>query len=380
MAHAKTKGAKRAKLHHELSKLLDEELRRKGTSAVPAGEAFGKLRGLRETTTDQEIVWPPVVIFMNTLLEQDDNEKWIGMGNQELLEYFSTYAVVKARHSYGPRGHRGMSVLVFEATAIGYLEAERLHKHFLEQHTDRDAWERRRQLFYPGGKRQLYGYLATREDMDSFNQHCQGKSKLKFEMKSYQEMVVIPMKQMSEDNQQLLWIKNTVVKQERHKKALEQTFGVVSQKLHEYMEENKMVRHRTKLQHEENKQEMDYQEQFFKEQMNKVLKDIEEKEQKYKMLLKEERAKAKQFDIHSGNNNSRIRKEVIEKFIDSQGKGAEEFLSEREMLINSHEKKRDDLRRRYLEEEVEMEKVFEAALTALMEKYAPGTFQASSSA
>ncbi|KAJ6798860.1 protein SUPPRESSOR OF GENE SILENCING 3-like protein [Iris pallida] len=379
VAHAKTKGAKRAKLHRELSKLLDEDLRRKGSSAVPAGEAFGKWRGLRETTTDHEIVWPPMVIVMNTLLEQDDNEKWIGMGNQELLEYFSTYAAAKARHSYGPHGHRGMSVLIFEATAMGYLEAERLHKHFSEQHTDRDAWERRRQLFYPGGERQLYGYLASREDVNSFNQHCHGKSKLKFEMKSYQEMVVVPMKQMSEDNQQLLWLKNTVVKQERHKKALEQTVGVVSQKLREYMEENKMVRHRTKMQHEENKQEMDYQEQFFKEQMNKVQKDIEEKEQKYKMLLREERAKAKQFDLHSGNKDSRLRKEVIDKFIDSQEKGAEEFLSEREMLISSHEKKRDDLRRRYLEEEVEMEKAFEAALTALMEKYDPGTFQASSS-
>lgn len=100
--------------------------------------------------------------------------QWIGMGNQELLEYFNTYAAVKARHSYGPHGHRGMSVLIFEATAMGYLEAERLHKHFAEQGTDREAWERRRVLFYPGGKRQLYGYLASKEDMEIFNQHCQG--------------------------------------------------------------------------------------------------------------------------------------------------------------------------------------------------------------
>lgn len=97
------------------------------------------------------------------------------MGNQELVEYFSPYLPVKARHSYGPQGHRGMSVLIFEPSAKGYLDAERLHKHFIEQRTDRDAWNRvGRNLFYPGGKRQLYGFMALKEDLDIFNQHMQG--------------------------------------------------------------------------------------------------------------------------------------------------------------------------------------------------------------
>lgn len=96
------------------------------------------------------------------------------MGNQELLDYFRAYEAVKARHSYGPLGHRGMSILIFEASAMGYLEAERLHKHFVDEGTDREAWERRRVLFYPGGQRQLYGFLASKEDMDCFNQHSQG--------------------------------------------------------------------------------------------------------------------------------------------------------------------------------------------------------------
>ncbi|KAH1067831.1 hypothetical protein J1N35_032818 [Gossypium stocksii] len=69
---------------------------------------------------------------MNTRLQQDDDDRWIGMGNQELLDYLSSYAAVKARHSYGPQGHRGMSLLIFESTARGYLEADRLHKHFAE--------------------------------------------------------------------------------------------------------------------------------------------------------------------------------------------------------------------------------------------------------
>lgn len=105
--------------------------------------------------------------------------QWLGMGNQELLDYFSTYEPVKARHSYGPNGHRGMSVLVFEATAMGYLKAERLHKHFAEQGTSRAAWEHpRKNLFSAGGKRQLYGYLSRKEDLDTFNYHCQGMSVL----------------------------------------------------------------------------------------------------------------------------------------------------------------------------------------------------------
>lgn len=100
------------------------------------------------------------------------------MGNQELLDYFSSYAAVKARHSYGPQGHRGMSVLIFESSAFGYFVADRLHKHFSEQGTDREAWDRRRVPFYPGGKRQLYGYMAVKEDLILFNQHSQGSLSL----------------------------------------------------------------------------------------------------------------------------------------------------------------------------------------------------------
>lgn len=96
------------------------------------------------------------------------------MGNQELLECFSSYAAVKARHSYGPQGHRGMSLLIFEASAVGYIEADRLSEHFSENGRDRDAWERCPVRFYPGGKRLLYGYMADKRDIDNFNQHSTG--------------------------------------------------------------------------------------------------------------------------------------------------------------------------------------------------------------
>ena len=104
--------------------------------------------------------------------------QWVGMGNQELLDYFSSYDAVKARHAYGPQGHRGMSLLIFEASARGYLEAERLHKHFAGQGTDRNAWERNRVRFSAGGNRQLYGYMAMKEDLDIFNEHTKGSLSL----------------------------------------------------------------------------------------------------------------------------------------------------------------------------------------------------------
>nr|CAD1842120.1 unnamed protein product [Ananas comosus var. bracteatus] len=316
--------------------------------------------------------------FSGSRWRADESDKWIGMGNQELLEYFHTYAAVKARHSYGPKGHRGMSVLIFESNAMGYVEAERLHKHFADQGTDRDAWEHRRVLFLAGGKRQLYGYLARKEDMEIFNHHSQGKLRLKYDMRSYQEMVVNPMKQMSEDNQQLLWLKNKVVKQEQRSKALEETVKVVNQKLSETMEENRIVMLRTKIQHEENKEEMDNQERFFKEQMEKVHKATEEKERIYERLLQEERAKAKQCDIDSGTTEDRkLRKEEIARFIDSQVKGVKEFEAEREELIRMHEDKKVKLRREYLAKEVELEQEFDTVLTELMEKYKPSTFQTS---
>jgi hypothetical protein len=61
---------------------------------------------------------------------------------------------------------------------------------------------------------------------------------------------------MSEDNQQLNWFKNRVAKAQRHAKALEESLGIVSEKLRKTTEENRIVRQRTKMQHEENKEEV----------------------------------------------------------------------------------------------------------------------------
>lgn len=74
ITHAKTKGSNRVKLHRELAKLLEEELQRRGTSSIPAGESYGIWEGL-DGMTEKEIVWPPMVVIMNTIHEKDDNDK-----------------------------------------------------------------------------------------------------------------------------------------------------------------------------------------------------------------------------------------------------------------------------------------------------------------
>lgn len=368
MTHAKTKGSKRVPAHRELARLLEEELHRRGTSVIPSGEVFGKWKGLTETVKDHEIVWPPMVVIRNTRLEQDENDKWVGMGNQELLDYFNSYAASRARHSYGPQGHRGMSVLIFEDTARGYLEAERLHKHFAEQGTDRDAWDRRRVLHNPGGKRQLYGYMATKEDMDFFNRHCQSKTRLKFEIRSYHETVVSQINQMSEENQQLIWFQNKYEKEQMRRKAVEESFGVVTEKLRKTTEENRIVRQRTKMQHEQNKEEMDYQEKFFKE-LNEAR---EAKENNFEKLQQEEREKVKQNPSSMGD--CRLKTDEIAAFVKIQDKEMEEFVAERDKLVEVHEEKRIAMKKSHWQEKVELEKQFDDELNQLMEKYTPDHF------
>ena len=69
-------------------------------------------------------------------------------------------------------------------------------------------------------------------------------------------MVVKQIRQMSEDNQLLTYLKDRVAKEQKHAKVLEESFGIVSEKLRKTMEENRIVRLRTKMQHEENKEEV----------------------------------------------------------------------------------------------------------------------------
>ncbi|KAJ9538500.1 hypothetical protein OSB04_031233 [Centaurea solstitialis] len=360
VTHAKTKGSRRVKMHRDFAEILEEELRRRGATVVPAGEAFGQWKGLNEVVEDREILWPPMVVIMNRQLEQDEEGKWSGMGNKELLDCFGSYKAAKARHSYGPKGHRGMSLLIFEASVVGYSAAERLTKHFENQGTDRDAWEHRPNLFYPGGKRQLYGYMATKRDMDVFNQHSPGKSKLKFELVSYQEKVINQLKQMHEDNQQLHYYKTKSDKEKKHSKALEESVGLLSQRLRKTEEENRIIRDRTQRYHEQNKEEMDSQEQFFKEQLKRIQEDRTAKEGDFDKLQEEE---CRRVDQSYSEVDPQKREEKREEM--------KEFEEAREKLMKLHEEKVAEMKNRHWREEIELEKEFNAELSQLMDRYTP---------
>lgn len=90
----------------------------------------------------------------------------------------------------------------------------------------------------------------------SFSLIVSGKTRLKYDMRSYQEVVVSQMKQMSEENQQLVYFRNKNVEHKQYSKALEELNGMLSQKLRDAMNENGIVRLRTKIQFEENKEEV----------------------------------------------------------------------------------------------------------------------------
>ncbi|KAG6781991.1 hypothetical protein POTOM_011377 [Populus tomentosa] len=346
--HAKTKKTRRVKLHRMFSEILDEEMHKKGGLITPVGEAFGRWQGLDARVKDYEIIWPPMVLIMNTRYEQEENGKWIGMGNQELLDHFNSYAAVKARHSYGPQGHRGMSVLIFESSAAGYLEASRLHKHFIDQGRGRDAWDGNRVSFCTGGK-----------------------NKLKFETVSYQEMVGSRIKQINEDSQMLVTYKNRFAAEHMQSQALAESLCRLSEKLKKTVQENRIVRERTKLLHEQTKEEMDSQEKFFKDQIKAIHQAIDAKEDNFEKLQQAKLEKAKELNADPSTEENVDRVKDMSRFIKIQDKEMEEFKAERKKLIRRHGDEKAALMKIYWEELLVLEREFEDELTLLIDKYTP---------
>ncbi|XP_045817482.1 protein SUPPRESSOR OF GENE SILENCING 3-like [Trifolium pratense] len=367
--HSRTVKVRRVRLHRAFAETLEEECSRRGASLLMVGEAHGLWEGLDKKVKDHEIVWPPMVVIMNTKYEQDENENWTGMGNQELLDCFSDYAALKARHSYGPRGHRGMSVLIFEVSTAGYLEAVRLHKHFKEQGRDRQAWDHCKNPFVPGGKRQLYGYLATREDLDIFNKHSGGKSKLKFEIRSYQEMVESKIKHINDDGQKLDIFKEKIAKEQLKSKVFADTLCQVTERLRKTTVESRVVRERTKEYHQQNKEEMDAQETFFLDKMQIIHQAIAAKEDEFAKSQQAKREMLCAVGDSSVKEDDNHIMEKISSFIKSQDKDMRQFEAERDDILKINEEKKLALKKKYWQELVELEKELENELSELMNKY-----------
>ncbi|KAG8494624.1 hypothetical protein CXB51_012010 [Gossypium anomalum] len=283
IAHSKKIGSRRVKLHQEFAMLLEGELCIRGTSvSPPADPIVGTWKGLKEDARDHQVVWPPMVVIMNTMTSNSKDGKFVGMGSQELLEHFSSFPALKAQHSYGPQGHRGLSVLIFESSAVGYLEAERLHQNFLDQRLGRFAWNSCTNEVLPGGERQLYGFMAVKEDVDCFNQHCQGKSKLKYELKSYQEAVLNEIKKMREDSQQLILLEDKLEEEKKRAKTLERSVNDLSRNLQQRMKDICIFERRVKSLHEDNKEEVESQEIFYKDQIKILEARVKELDHKLK--------------------------------------------------------------------------------------------------
>ncbi|KAH6559492.1 hypothetical protein KP509_1Z005500 [Ceratopteris richardii] len=384
LAHAKTHRTKRIRLHREFANVLEQELeeRRAGTGLM--GETrFGKWKGLRnsDATTDQMIVWPPMVVIQNTQLTRDEQDKWIGMGNKELLDMFSEHGPIRARHAYGPQGHRGMSLLIFAESPAGYWHAERLARAFVDACKGREHWDSPgKRIFQPGGDRILYGYMASAEDMDIFNKHSTGKSKLKWELKRYKECVAEALTQMDKDNQQIHYLKAKVQKQKELSKRLEKSMSIFATKLQQREDEIALIRQRARDQYEANQKEMDELERTYKERIVQMQRNRLKQEEAIQVKKEELQLghieRCEQLEKKLGEEEQQPKQAKMQEDIDRQTQLIELSLREteeyeykkRELLRQQHIRKRDFMKRQ-LDQLYEFEEVLEKERQELLDRY-----------
>ena len=83
-----------------------------------------------------------------------------------------------------------------------------------------------------------------------------GKSKLKFEMRSYQGTVESKIKHINDDSRLLGYFKDKIAKEQLKSKVLEESLSRMTGKLRITMEENRVMRERVKEHHQESTEEV----------------------------------------------------------------------------------------------------------------------------
>ncbi|KAG4912464.1 hypothetical protein JHK82_053053 [Glycine max] len=133
------------------------------------------------------------------------------------------------------------------------------------------------------------------------------------------------------------------------------------------MDENCIVRRRTKMQHEETKEEMYMQEQFFKDQIKIIHDSRDAKEEDIKRMQPEECEKVKQSCTtgHVNAKEYRLKVEEYLKFVEVQDKEMENLVAEKEKLLHAcgmgyaamksrHWEEEGQCKQHFAEEEVEL--------------------------
>ncbi|GLJ18559.1 hypothetical protein SUGI_0330250 [Cryptomeria japonica] len=282
--HAKVTKSCNVGWHQKLVKVLEEEVKRRKVACTMAQHVYGKWLGLENACGECEIVWPPIIIIQNTNLDLSDNQqRAMGMGNKELLDCFKQYKPSKAKFAYGQKGHCGVSLLIFEDSIDGYLEADYLHRNFLRERRGRDNWN---EYGMPNqnssGKRILYGYMATSEDMEDFNKHST-KAKVKYDMVPYQLKVIEPVKKMKEENGRITWLEKKIDEDRESTKYLEEKVNDMIKRLDIQQQEMKILMAHAYERDEDCKKGYDFLENFYKQQIDQLKEGGKENIQKEKI-------------------------------------------------------------------------------------------------
>lgn len=186
--------------HREFGLKLVSKLEERGVklfSGFPKMEEIcSRSKGVQRERFLQPVVWPPMVLVVNTHLYPTEDGKWVGISNKELEEYFRNYRfITRFKQSWGEEGHRGKSLLIFEARHEGYNEAIRLCFQFCVEGRGRDSWIRKERgfLFDQNKRPKFYGWMATMEDIRRFNQYF--RKPVEAEIQDWGEVVEEPMRQ-----------------------------------------------------------------------------------------------------------------------------------------------------------------------------------------